>query len=232
MIAIPIVIVLVVVLGPWLYINVIRDDPPERLGLSDEAPSRTTAPADETVEETEEEADDLDGTWVVGEGSEVGYRAGEILFGQSTEGVGRTEAVTGELEVEDDVVVEAGFVVDMATIESDEDRRDNQFRGRIMDVESYPEAIFALTEPVELDRAPADGEVIEAAVTGEFTARGTTNPVTVDVEARRTGDTFEISGAIDIVWDDYGIPDPTFGPAVVEEQGEIELLLVMTRLAM
>ena len=35
LIAIPIVVLLAVVVGPWVYINVIRDDPPERLGFDD-----------------------------------------------------------------------------------------------------------------------------------------------------------------------------------------------------
>jgi hypothetical protein len=34
-------------------------------------------------------------TWSIAAGSQVGYRVVEVLFGQDTEGVGRTDAVTG-----------------------------------------------------------------------------------------------------------------------------------------
>ena len=41
---------------------------------------------------------------------------------------------------------------------SDEQRRDSQFQGRIMDTATYPTATFELTEPITLDSLPANGE--------------------------------------------------------------------------
>jgi hypothetical protein len=32
-----------------------------------------------------------------------------------------------------------------------------------------------------------------------------------------------------VTFADYGIPEPSFGPATVEDHGEVELLVVFTR---
>ena len=127
-----VVVVIAVVGGPWVYINVIKDDAPEALTL-DTVPTTIGAASDTTVVTS---ASDVDGEWVATSESVVGYRVREILFGQSTEGVGRTNSVTGSLVVSESVVTSASFTVEMATLVSDSDRRDRQVAGRILDVAS------------------------------------------------------------------------------------------------
>jgi hypothetical protein len=76
---------------PYIYINVIQGDAPDRLAVAadHEATDTTSGGAGAS----------LDGTWTVASGSQAGYRVKEVLFGQSTEAVGRTTAVTGQLTV-------------------------------------------------------------------------------------------------------------------------------------
>ena len=81
---------------------------------------------------------------------ELGYRVKEVLFGVDTEAVGRTNQITGRSLIEAGPVTGGEFVVDVASITSDEGRRDGQFRGRIMSTDEFPEAMFTLTEPIEL----------------------------------------------------------------------------------
>jgi polyisoprenoid-binding protein YceI len=211
--------VLAVVAGPFLYITFIYGDAPERLSLDD------TVDAAEPGAESTGSTTTLDGTWTVADGSLAGYRVGEVVFGQDTEAVGRTSDVTGELEIDGTSVESATFNVDMTTVASDENRRDTQFHERILDTGTYPTATFTLTEPISVETIPSDGEEITIAVTGELTARGVTNTVTFDLAARHSGDAIEVSGAIPVAFDDYDIPDASFGPATVEDHGEIEFLL-------
>ena len=120
-------------------------------------------PADRRTSSTTGEAvEGIEGTWVVADGSIVGYRIDETLFGQDAEAVGRSEGVTGEVTIEGTTVTDATFEVDMTTFESGESRRDGQFEGRIMEVDEFPTATFVLTEPIELGAVPADGEEITA----------------------------------------------------------------------
>jgi polyisoprenoid-binding protein YceI len=220
LIAIPIAVLLVGVVGPWVYINFIKDDPPERLSF-DDVPSDTSS-----TQSGESARDSIEGSWSVAAGSQAGYRVKEILFGQDTEAVGRTQAVTGTLAIDGTTVTTAEFTVDLTTVTSDESRRDNQFQGRIMDTATFPTATFVLTQPIELDAVPANLEEITAPAVGDLMLRGVTHEVTFDVVARRDGAQFQVDASIPIVFDDYDIPEPSFGPAQVGDDGEIEVLLL------
>jgi polyisoprenoid-binding protein YceI len=187
---------------------------------------------------TEQEATDttsgsagasLDGTWNVDSGSQAGYRVKEVLFGQSTEAVGRTTAVTGQVTVSSRQVESGSFTVDLTKVTSDEDRRDSQFQGRIMDTAASPTATFKLLQPITLEQLPADGETVTTTAQGELTLHGTTKQVTVEVTAQRNGDGFEVSGSIPVTFADYDIPNPSFGAVTTEDNGEIEFLLTFAR---
>ena len=218
------VVALVVVGGPFVYINVIRDDAPAALTI--ENVGTDTIPADTVPAPA---IDDINGDWTLSPESIVGYRVEEILFGQDTEAVGRTSSVTGSLTVAGTQVNKAEFAVEMGTIQSDSGRRDGQFNGRIMDVATYPTATFTLTSPIELPNNAASGDVINTSATGDLTLRGLTKPVTFDVQAQVKGQTFTVVGNIRIVFDEWGIPEPGFGNITVEPDGLLEFALVFAR---
>ena len=118
LIAIPVVVLLAVVVGPFVYINFIKEDAPDPLTFDDigTATSTTAGGSDDTTA-TAGADDGIDGSWEVAAGSTAGYRATEVLFGQSTEGAGRTEDVTGTLVIEGTTASEASFEVDLTTRE-------------------------------------------------------------------------------------------------------------------
>lgn len=172
---------------------------------------------------------DVDGTWIATEASELGYRVTEILFGVDTQGVGRTNQVTGSLTIDGTRVTAADFEVDMASVESDDSRRDGQFRGRLMTVAEYPTATFELTEPIELGRIPDEGEQITAEATGDLTLRGVTNTVTFPVTAQLQNDRIGVLGNIRIVFADYDIVNPSIAGITTEDNGLLEFVLVFER---
>lgn len=210
----------VVVVGPFVYINFIKADPAERLSLDDvTTTSGATAPA----------VDGIEGTWTTTDQSVVQYRVKEVLFGQDTEATGTADGVTGSVTISGTQVTAADVEVAMATFESDESRRDSQFQGRIMEVDQFPTATFSLTEPVDLGGEPADGEELTVTATGDLTMHGVTRSITFELTAKRTGGTFAANATIPITFTDYGIDDPSGGPAQVGTTGELELLLVFGR---
>ena len=154
-----------------------------------------------------------------------------MLFGQSTEGAGRTEDVTGTLVIEGTTASEAGFEVDLTTLESDEDRRDGQVNGRILETSQFPTATFELTEPLDFGEVPDDLEEITVEATGDLTVHGVTQSVTFDLTARRNGDAIEVTGSMPITWSDYDIDDPSGGPAQVEDTGTMEFALSFSKAA-
>jgi polyisoprenoid-binding protein YceI len=222
-------VVVLVVGGTWVYINVIREDAPPPLALTDSDATTTTA-SDDTGATSPDEDASVDGAWVTTAESVAGYRVDEILFGQSVEAVGRTNSVDGELVIGGTTVSEASFEIDMTTVESDESRRDGQFSGPIMDVATFPTATFVLTEPIELPVDPiVDGTVVEVEATGDLTLRGTTQSVTIPLEGRLAGDRIEVVGSLQIVFAEWSIPNPSRPGIDTEDQGLLELLLVFER---
>jgi polyisoprenoid-binding protein YceI len=229
-IILPLAALLLALGGTWTYINVLHDEAPARLALegsvSDNLPATsatTAAGASATAPAS------FDGTWIASTGSQAGYRVKEILFNQRVEAVGRTSNVDGALTIDGATVESAAISIDLASVQSDESRRDNQFRGRIMNVAQYPTATFTLKSPIDLGTLPADGATVTVPAIGELTLHGTKKTVTVDVTAKRSGGTISIQGMIPVVFADYGIPSPSFGPASVEDQGEIEFLVTFTK---
>jgi len=206
--------------GTWVYVSFIRDDPPEELSLDDLETDDSTAAGAPGGDS------DVDGTWTVTTGSEAGYRVDEVRFGSSLETVGRTDQVSGEITIDGAEVADGSFSVDLASVETDESQRDGQFRDRIMDVATYPTADFELTEPIDLGEVPAPGEPVTVEAIGELTVHGVTNEVTFEVEAVLQDGTIAVDGDVPIVWSDYDIPNPDFGPNDVADEGLMEFLLV------
>lgn len=159
----------------------------------------------------------------------VGYRVVEVLFGQDTEGVGRTTAVTGSLTLDGAAITAAEFTVDMTTLKSDEDNRDRKFQGEIMETSTFPTATFTITQPIELGTVPADGAEITASATGDLTLHGVTKSVTLEVKAQRNGAIIDVLGSTNVLFADYDIDNPSNGAVTTQDNGTIEFLLTFTK---
>ena len=152
----------------------------------------------------------------------------EQLFGQHNTAAARTEQVTGTITIDGTTVETADMSVDMASITSTDSaggRRDDQFRGRIMNTDQYPTATFKLTKPIDLAPVPQDGVQKRYSATGELTLHGTTKTVTIPITAKRLGNVIAIQGIAGITFSDYGIDNPSGGPASVGNTGQLEFLL-------
>ena len=211
-----------VVGGPFVYIHFISAKAPAPLTLTKSTPSATASSSSST-------STGLNGTWSVTSGSQVGYRVNEILFGQSNVAAGRTSSVTGSVTIAGATVSRGTFTVDMTTVTSDQQRRDNQFNGRIMDTSSYPTATFTLSNPIVLSSIPAAGVPSSTQATGVLTMHGTSKSVTFTVKGQRTASGIEVTGSIPIVFADWNIPNPSFGPVSTDDHGVLEFLLVFSR---
>ncbi len=209
--------------GTYIFIHFIEGDAPAKLTLdtkTGKSGAATTIPASGVggVKTT--------GSWRPSSESVVGYRIKETLFGQSAEAAGRTNAVTGSMNIDGASVSSVDLVVDMKTVKSDRSQRDGQFQGRIMNTANFPTATFKLTQPLVLSNVPTDNSVVDAAATGDLTVHGVTNRVTFNLKAQRDGANIKVNGTIPIVFADYKISNPSGGPATTEDHGVLEFLVV------
>ena len=221
-------VVVLAVGGTAIYIHFFNGSAPAALSLS-ATPTSSTSSGATTGGGTSSTttSGSVAGTWAVGTGSTVGYRVQEVLLGQSTTAVGRTQSVTGHLTIQGTTVTAATFSVPMKTVVSDKSQRNAQFDGRIMDVASYPTGTFALTKPISLGTVPAVGKIKSYTAIGNLTLHGQTRSVTFTLNAEHTASTIEVQGSIPVLFSNWGISNPSIGGFVTtQNHGLLEFLLV------
>lgn len=221
----------------WWFL--IRDDAPSQASIDDASQTlgeggsgagsgdgslEGTWVVDDSVGSFDYAADDFSGTW-------AGYRFDEELGGVGAQtAVGRTPGVSGTMTVEGDEVTDVDIEVDMTSLESDEDRRDNTIRTRGLETDSFPTGTFALTEPLALPEGVESGERVSTTATGELTLHGVTNPVTLEVEAELRDDAAVVVGNAPVSMSDYDIEAPTNAFVLsVDEEGVFEFQIFFTR---
>ena len=193
----------------------------------DAAPAPTVQAQTDSPALAEAVTETADGTWSVSPGSTAGYRVDEVLNGADVTVAGTTDQVTGSVVVAGGDLASAEVVVDMATVRTDSDRRDSYFRDDVMDVASNPTATFAVPGPVDLPEL--GGAPVTVPVPGEMTIAGVTRPVQVDLSVVRTADGVQASGAVPVIFSDYGVEAPDLGFVSVEDAGAVEFFLTLTR---
>ena len=82
---------------------------------------------------------------------------------------------------------------------------------------------------VTSDKSRRDSVETKVVVPGDLTLRGTTKPVELSLTAKRVGDAIQVVGNFEIVFADWGIPNPSLGPISTADRGLLELLLVFQR---
>jgi polyisoprenoid-binding protein YceI len=216
---------------PWLYIHVFSEPAPpplsfEQLDKERQAASSSLASSSEPESVGAGVGQAVDGVWTVTAPSSAGYRVEESIAGQPKTAVGRTTTVDGSFTITNGQVTAAEVNVDLATMVSDQARRDAQFRGRIMATDEFPVATFTLTESFSL---PSGTAMDAVKVQGTLSLRGTEKPATFTVNGKLEGDAIAIVASTTITFSDYGIPDPSIGPVSTEDKGTIEVALTAKR---
>lgn len=142
------------------------------------------------------------------------YTIDEILIDRNNilnTAIGKTSQVRGDLTLNyaDPTASQFGqFVVDISTLQSDSDRRDNAIRERWLESAKFPLATF---DVIDVDNFPADpqeGQPIEFQLTGDMTIKETTRPQTWDVVAALDGDALTGTATTFLLLEDYGVPVP------------------------
>ena len=222
-----VVVVALAVGGPYVFIHFIEGPAPAKLVLpKGQGTAGGSAKSGGTVDLTK-----LGGTWNVGGGSVAGYRVEEVLIGQDSTAVGRTEELWGSVVLAGRSVTKASFTVNMASVESDQSMRNAQFDGRIMDVSDYPTAKFVLTQPISLAGGLVTGGSMQYRAAGTLTMHGVTKSVTFPVSVEVTsGGAVYVLADVPIVFANWDISNPSIaGFVTTQSSGTLEVLLHLVR---
>ncbi len=253
--------VVVVAGGVWLYDWVLGDtleasQPVTAIPLPDDPQATTTSPAPtmvqtigpqvatDPVEEpelvlvtpTQEEATSSVSRFTISQAeSQARFMIFEELNGQPTDVVGVTNQVAGEIEVDWNDLNQARvgvITVNARTLITDQDRRNQAIRNRILHTDQFEFLTFTPTGISGLSGSVDPGQTYNFQIIGDLTIRDTTQPVvfdaTVSVESMER---LRGLASTTILRSDYGlsIPSVPFVANVGENVGlEIEFVLVPT----
>jgi polyisoprenoid-binding protein YceI len=187
----------------------------------------------ETMDEPSNLADFDGGVYtldIVPEETEARYVVEEEFFGRGFgTAIGITKIVEGEFTILLDGTpsVQAGeFRVDLRTLTSDENRRDNAIRRRWLESNTFPIAVFV---PIAVSDFPAgvsytEGVTVQFKLSGDLTVHETTNAVTFDVTASGVGDTLVGVATTNFLMTDFGFnPPEIFNILQAENEVRVEL---------
>jgi polyisoprenoid-binding protein YceI len=176
----------------------------------------------------------LDGTWTVRPGPQsfVQYRAKEQFAAATieTDATGRTTEVEATMTINGTTVSGVRVTANLASLQSDKDRRDEKLTTDGLQTNEFPNATFVQTEPLTLTEAPQRGTTVSTRATGDLTLHGITRRVTIPLDGRWDGQTVQVVGELPIRFAEYGITPPNIGGFVnVASTGQMELQLVFTK---
>lgn len=147
-------------------------------------------------------------------GNEARYRVREQLaeLDLPNDAVGKTAGIIGGIVLDERGALVAGeskFVIDLASLTSDRERRDRYLRNRLFETERFPTAELIVTAlhgvPAPL---PASGSMSFELV-GDFTVRGVTRPTTWQVTARMEGGVLSGTAITNFTFADFNLTKPT-----------------------
>lgn len=146
-------------------------------------------------------------------GNEARYRVREQLVGRDlpNDVVGVTKNVTGRLVVEPNGRVirdSSKIVVQAATLTTDQTRRDNWLRRRLLEAEKYPtiELVPATFTGITSPIAPGTSRTF--ALTGDLTIHGVTRPTSWQVTARGEGRDVVGTATTNFTFKDFNLDQP------------------------
>jgi polyisoprenoid-binding protein YceI len=244
LIATPVTLILLAVAGIALWWFVIRsdasplDDPlPIPTSLLNTSGTATPTSAATSVGATTAPttASSAGQTWnIVSEESEADYYVGETLasLGVPSTANGKTSDISGTFHLTADGTAldtskTSEFIVDLTTLQSDEDRRDNRVQ-QALETGDFPTAVFTATSISGLDASSiADGATVTFDLNGTFELHGVTKEVTWTVEATREQNVISAIADLGFLFADYDIDPPNIGGFVaVEDGGTLQAVII------
>lgn len=150
---------------------------------------------------------------------------------------GKTGQIDGTVEVD---LADAGtatgqFEVDLTTVKTGIDLRDQHMREGYLHTDSFPKAAFKIVKVTKANpKQLADGQPVEIEAQGELTIHGVTKPVAVSgtvtylkeseaTQARLPGDLLHIDVGTTILLSDFKVERPQFVLMKVSDKVELRV---------
>lgn len=143
-----------------------------------------------------------------------------VSFLASGPGGLKIEGKTSELQV----IEEGGkvrFVVPLGRLDTGIEIRNKHMREKYLEVPKFPNAELVV------DRAslkfPADGQESTGQANGTMTIHGVSKPVAVNYRAKRSGNSYDLSGTLKINIKEYGVDVPSYLGVTVKPDVDLSI---------
>lgn len=233
-IALAVLVVVVAVAGGSAWYFFVRDDA-ELASNAPEIPTDLRTPPASTPAAGTATAPALPGGAtrfvIIPERSEAAYFADEQLarLPLPSTAKGATTDISGEFVVTEDGFDPdnpATFTVDLRTLKSDEERRDNRVQDAL-ETSRFPTATFTATGVEGYDPGAAEGVEQALTLTGTLDIHGVQKEVTWDLKARREGNVITGLATVNFLYADFGITAPNIAGIVsVEDDVTLQVQVV------
>ena len=195
----------------------------------------TSAPTAAPAQASNASASSTNGTIrcvLIAGANEASYSVREQLARLSfpTDAVGKTNQVSGEIDIQKDGTIDQSkskFVVDLTSLQTDSNMRDNFVRRNVLETNQYPQAVFVPTQVTGLATPlPPTGNV-NFKIAGDMTIHGVTKPVTWDVTGTAKNGSATGTATTSFKFEDFNISQPRV-PVVLSLVDNINLTVTLS----
>jgi polyisoprenoid-binding protein YceI len=172
---------------------------------------------------------------VVAERSEARYRIREQLAGINfpSDAVGSTRAIEGGIVLDAQGRVVTGnsrLTVDLRTLQSDRDRRDNYVRRNTLETDRFPMVVFVPSEVRGLSLPLPEAGTTSFELLGELTVRDVTRRTSWQATATFNGQEVSVQASTTFRFADFGLSIPRVASVLsVEDSIRLETDLLLRR---
>jgi polyisoprenoid-binding protein YceI len=148
----------------------------------------------------------------------------------NNDAIGTTHSVQGSFKIRtgtSPLVASMNVTVDLSTLQSDAQRRDNFIKQNSLQTDTYPNATFISVSTQSLPSSYTDGQTVHYQLTGNLTMHGKTNKEVFDVQGKVVGNTITGTATSTIYMTDFGIQPPNLANIAIA-QNKVLITLTFT----
>ncbi len=187
-------------------------------------PTATSLPATTTSSAgTSTPTTDLHTFQIVPAQTTASYSVYEDLIFQNkpnNDAIGTTHGVKGSFGVQTGTsprIDAMTITVDLTTLQTNSQMRDNYVRRNALQTDMYPTATFVSVSTQGLPSSYTDGQSVHFQLTGNLTMHGKTNKAIFDVQGKVVGKTITGTATSTLYMTDYGITPPNLANIAIAQ---------------
>ena len=138
----------------------------------------------------------------------------------NNDAVGTTHSVQGSFQIRtgtNPLVGGMKITIDLRTLQTDSQMRDNYVRRNYLETDTYPYATFVSVSTQNLPASYTDGQTVHFQLIGNLTMHGKTNKETFDVQGKVQGTTITGTASSTIYMTDFGISPPNLANIAIAQ---------------